>query len=200
MKYIAYIAGEIMFLFFGMVIIFTISGRMNRQKDLESGFPQAVEQTIENTMISKKYDISKKEEFLADFVENLSYSLNTDSEVTVQVFGKDTEKGLLSIRVIADYIHPNGKKAQVQCEKTVIVNKIIQEELVNRSVFYLSKEDLEAGRNIYKIYITREEKFPTPRNPVLKSRSFAGWQKGERAMEDTSAMYNEDNAYYALWN
>ena len=88
-----------------LMAVMTMNGRTNRSMELQSSLPAAVESTMENMAVSKKYTINDRNEFLADMVETLTVSLDVASDIKVDVLGCDMEKGLLSVRVTAEYLH-----------------------------------------------------------------------------------------------
>ena len=64
------------------------------------------------------------EEFKQDFIDYLVSGL--DSKVTdlnVKFYGADSEYGLLSVEVIANFIYPTGHVGTVSSYKTMILNK-----------------------------------------------------------------------------
>lgn len=68
------------------------------------------------------YDIGGRNEFLADMVSGLAFSLDSDCDITVEVTGADTDRGLLSVRVTLGYDQPDGTAKRIACEKTVVLN------------------------------------------------------------------------------
>ena len=109
-----------------LLIVMSVYGRINHSMELKSNLSSIVEETVEHMTVNPKYNIGNTNEFLADFVEMLSVALDTESDITVEIFQCDKEKGILSVNVIASYQHPNGKTGSVACERTVILNKLIK--------------------------------------------------------------------------
>ena len=107
-----------------LMVVMTMNGRTNRSMELQSSLPSIVESTLENMAVSKKYTINDRNEFLADMVESLAVSLDAASDIKVDVLGCDMEKGLLSVRVTAEYLHPNGKTGTVTCFFTRLALKL----------------------------------------------------------------------------
>lgn len=111
-----------------LLIVMSVMGRMNRSMEVKSNLSSAVEETVENLAV-KKYAVSDMEEYLADFNEALMDFIDTDSEITVQVAGADTEKGILAVKVTETFAHPNGRTGTVSCERVVIFNRLEEEGL-----------------------------------------------------------------------
>ena len=64
-------------------------------------------------------------DFKRRFVENLNADLDPRIEnLTVNIFGADEEKGLLSAEVIAEFQYIGGQTGRVSVRRTVILNKI----------------------------------------------------------------------------
>ncbi|MBQ8278250.1 MAG: S8 family serine peptidase [Roseburia sp.] len=112
-----------------LMIVMTAYGRMNYSMELKSNLPSAVEETVENMMLSNKYSINDTDEFLADFVQTLVISLDAKSDITVDILQCDREKGILTVKVTASFLHPNGKSGTVECERTVIFNRLETEKM-----------------------------------------------------------------------
>jgi len=107
-----------------LIIVMSIDGRMNRSMELESSLSSVLEETVENVFLKKKYEINDSNEFLADLVSELSVLLDANSDITVSVLQCDKEKGILVVKVTATFMHPNGEKGAVSCERSVIFNKL----------------------------------------------------------------------------
>lgn len=110
-----------------LMMVMTVYGRMHRSIELNSNLSSAVEETVENMTVNKKYDIHNTDEFLADFIQTFLMALDAQSDIMIDVLQCDKEKGILDIRVTASYLHPNGKKGTVTCERTVILNRLMEQ-------------------------------------------------------------------------
>lgn len=187
---------------FALAISFTICGRGARTVELKDNLAGAAESTVENLVSEKGYAIANRNEFLADFIEDISYDMVTDSTVSVKVMALDIEKGLLSVRVEEKYKNPNGKESIIPYTSTVIYNKTIEHELENYQIsFYLSEEDLVSGGESYKDYVIQENAYVTcPVEPKKAGKVFAGWKDKNGNTPDFSQPITEDMSYYAIWN
>lgn len=58
-----------------------------------------------------------------EFEKHLLTLINSDSKITVQIFGIDCVKGLIDAEVTAEFVYPVGKKGMVRCRKTVILEE-----------------------------------------------------------------------------
>lgn len=109
-----------------LVSMMTIEGRSNREQELAENLPLCVEESVNTLLAEKQYDINNRNEFLADLIGNLSVLLDSKNDITVEVEDVDTSKGILAIRVTAEYTHPNGKLGKVSTERTVVFDKALE--------------------------------------------------------------------------
>lgn len=130
----------------------TVQGRAVRDDEAEETLAKAVEATA-NVLFSgnKIYTIENNQEFVADFLKELSLQLGSDSQVFVDVVKADYDKGVLSIKITENYKHPNGNEGVVESYKTVIYDKKTLEDAETVLVsFYRTKEDMENGGEAFK--------------------------------------------------
>lgn len=180
-----------------LVSVMTITGRTDRQTELSANLSSAVEETVNTLLVKKQYEIADREEFIADFRENLAEVLDSDCEITVDVTGMDLQKGLLSVKVTAEYTHPNGGPGSVICERTVIFDpvKVLDDGLCTVS-FYL-----KAGESCYKLYkLASGECAAIPKAPQSESGRFAGWYDENGNLADFSQPVTQNMTYYARWS
>lgn len=104
-----------------ILIIMTVGSRMNRSMELEGSVPSAVEETVAGRL-RQNSTVDTRQEYLSEFVEEICYSMDTDSDVQVKVAGVDPEKGLLSVNVTECFKNPNGNAAIVSVERTSLLN------------------------------------------------------------------------------
>ena len=177
--------------------IMAVSGRMNRSMDLKSNLPSVAEGTAEN-LLTKKYDVTDKAQLEADFLETLADTLDSDSDIRLKVNAADTAKQLLSVSVKEEFKHPNGKDGTVSYDRTVIVNKLKEEEPeICQVSYYLSSTDTDD----YKCYeVLTGDVIPIPKNPVLEGKNFMGWFDAEGNALDQSMIVTQNTVYYAKWN
>ena len=175
--------------------IMAVSGRMNRSMELKSNLPSTVEETAEN-LLTKKYNVTDKNQLEADFLETLAYAIDSDSDIQLKVNAADTDKQLLSVSVTEEFKHPNGKPGTVSYDRTAVVNKL-QEEVPEICLvrYYLSDTDC------YKCYeVLNGDGVPVPKNPVQEGKTFTGWADAEGNALDQNMTMTQDAAYYAVWN
>lgn len=177
--------------------IMAVSGRMNRSMELKSNLPSTVEETAEN-LLTKKYNVTDKNQLEADFLETLAYAIDSDSDIRLKVNAADKEKQLLSVSVTEEFKHPNGKPGTVSYGRTAVVNKLQEEVLETYQIsYYLTNTDTEC----YKCYtVHADDMVPVPKDPVVEGKTFTGWADAEGNALDQNMTMTQDAAYYAVWN
>lgn len=112
-----------------LTILNTIYGRMDRKMELESNLSSVVEETLEDMVLESAYSDEDMDSFVGRFAKSLFSAMDRTSDVTIDVLQCDMEKGILSVRVTLSYIHPNESVGKIACEKHVILNRLIGEEV-----------------------------------------------------------------------
>ena len=170
--------------------------------ELKSNLPSAAEETAEN-LLTKKYNVTDKNQLEADFLETLAYAIDSDSDIQLKVNAADTDKQLLSVSVTEEFKHPNGKPGTVSYDRTAVVNKLQEEVLETYQIsYYLTNTDTEC----YKCYTVHADEVlngdgvPVPKNPVQEGKTFTGWADAEGNALDQNMTMTQDAAYYAVWN
>lgn len=175
-----------------LLIVMTVYGRMNHSMELKSNLSSIVEETVEHMTINPKYNIENTNEFLADFVETLSTVIDAESDITVEIFQCDKEKGILAVNVIAAFQHPNGKIGTVECKRTVILNKL------RKSVPKVCKVEFWVGDELYKEYTVQADSvINTPFNLQNAGGTFNGWIDENGKEFDFTQPITSDVTYYA---
>lgn len=184
-----------------LMTVMVVTGRMNRSMEVRSNLSSAVEETVEN-MAVKTYEIADVQEYVADFTEALSDSLDTDARVIVTVSAADKEKGILNLSVKEEFLHPNGRQGSVSCERAVILNGLAEEEEQRFSVcFYAAREEMGMPGACYKEYaVSKGETVSAPDAPVSADGTFAGWCDADGNPADFSVLPEQDAVYYAVWD
>ena len=165
--------------------------------ELKSNLPSAAEETAEN-LLTKKYNVTDKNQLEADFLETLAYAIDSDSDIQLKVNAADTDKQLLSVSVTEEFKHPNGKPGTVSYDRTAVVNKLQEEVLETYQIsYYLTNTDTEC----YKCYTVHvDDMVPVPKDPVVEGKTFTGWADAEGNALDQNMTMTQDAAYYAVWN
>lgn len=186
------VVGMILILTVGIVL--TVNAKKTRRGDMDNALSISVENAVETTMREKSYTIADNEEFIADFTENLLLQISNDADMEIQVAGVDYEKGLLSVKVIEHFTHPNGNEGKNECETTVVF-----EQVPNEAKWVTITFLLEDGK-LYKQYQIREgDAVIVPKNPVMEGRTFLGWKNAAGAVVEIGGNADADATYTAAW-
>ena len=175
--------------------VMAIVGKMTRQSDLDNGFATTVEHAVETTMNEKTYTICDREEFIADVTQGLLSQLSNDSSVEIQVAKVNREKGIMAIRVVEHFTHPNGEKGKNECQTTVVF-----EHVPTETAFVTISYVLDDGK-AYKTYELRKgDAVIVPKKPELKDKSFLGWAtEGTKELVTDFGAADTDRTYVAVF-
>ncbi len=183
-----------------LAILMTIGGRMNRSVEIQSSLSSAMEKPVAQMMDETEahYDAC---EAVAACMERIAVAVETDSDIRMEVYGIDDEKGVMAIRVSEIFKHPNGVESETEWERTVIYDKTETERRNCYEVrFYRSKADMLGEGRCYKSYMVQEgEQIAPPASPVSQGVAFAEWKDINDYIADFSQPIEEDRSYYAEW-
>lgn len=185
--------------FLGVITIVSVmasGGRSNREMELADNLPAAVEETVSDLMEEKNYDITSENEMIADMVEDLSRKLDSNSDITVNIENIDEAKGLMSIKVVASYQHPNGKEGSVSCERTVVFNKLQDDPAELCQVRFLVDD-----ARIYKTCnVWPGDTVSAPSEPTVSGKTFECWVDVEGNPVDFTQPVTQSQIYYAKYS
>lgn len=174
----------------------TVAGRSNREMELADNLSSAVEESVNALVADKKYDINNSKEFIADFIEQLTIVIDNDCDIVVNVMKADLEKGILSVRIVAEYEHPNGEPGKVSCDRTVIFDKVSEDKPEEYTVKFFTGHSGEI--QCYKSFqVYAGEKVQAPAVPQSDTGTFTGWVDANGYLADFSQPVEQNLAYYA---
>lgn len=184
--------------FLGVIAIVSVmasGGRSNREMELADNLPAAVEETVSELMEEKNYDITSENEMIADMVEDLSRKLDSNSDITVNIENIDVTKGLMSIKVVASYQHPNGKEGSVSCERTVVFNKLQDDPAELCRVRFLVDARTYKTCNVWP-----GDTVSAPSEPTVYGKTFDCWVDVEGNPVDFTQPVTQSQVYYAKYS
>lgn len=184
--------------FLGVITIVSVmasGGRSNREMELADNLPAAVEETVSDLMEEKNYDITSENEMIADMVEDLSRKLDSNSDITVNIENIDVAKGLMSIKVVASYQHPNGKEGSVSCERTVVFNKLQDDPAELCRVRFLVDARTYKTCNVWP-----GDTVSAPSEPTVSGKTFDCWVDVEGNPVDFTQPVTQSQVYYAKYS
>ena len=185
--------------FLGVITIVSVmasGGRSNREMELADNLPAAVEETVSDLMEEKNYDITSENEMIADMVEDLSRKLDSNSDITVNIENIDVAKGLMSIKVVASYQHPNGKEGSVSCERTVVFNKL-QDDLAELCQVRFLVDD---ARTYKTCNVWPGDTVSAPSEPTVSGKTFDCWVDVEGNPVDFTQPVIQSQIYYTKYS
>ena len=180
-----------------ILIILTVTGRMNYATELESQLPAVVENILCNVKIKQLYNVADNQEFTADVTEQIAKELDAQTGIVMRIMGADKEKGLFSVGVDRTFVHPNGKTGTVKCSRTVLADKL---QIVEIQKYYVQFYKDADNSECYKKYcVTEGDTIGAPAVPEYKDREFAGWQDDKGYEADFSQPVEQNRNYYSVW-
>lgn len=185
--------------FLGILVVacvMTSAERSNREMELADNLPAAVEETVSELMEEKNYDITSENEMIADMVEDLSRKLDSNSDITVNIENIDVAKGLMSIKVVASYQHPNGREGSVSCERTVVFNKL-QDDLAELCQVRFLVDD---ARTYKTCNVWSGDTVSAPSEPTVSGKTFDCWVDVEGNPVDFTQPVTQSQIYYAKYS
>lgn len=183
-----------------LAVVLTIGGAMNRRNELQSSLSSAMEETVEQT-VSDADLLERDMSAVASCVEAMTLSADADSHITAEVYRADMQKGVLTMKFVEDFMHPNGDDGRAEWERTVIYNQLETEEQESYEVrFYLNREMMPDEEACYKTCrVLSGERITPPAEPQGEGLSFEGWMDTNGYMADFSQPVNQNLSYYAAW-
>ena len=176
--------------------VMVIAGRNGRNTELSAMLPSAVEEAVDTALVKKQYNIADEAELAADVSESVAQAVDSDGDITVEVIGSDLEKGVLSVRVTADFKHPDGKDGSVSHERTVVLERPGTPEQVLCEVSFYEER---GGERHKKVFVKEGELLAEPLPPVMDGKTFVCWEDESGAPADFTQPVTADAVYYAKW-
>lgn len=184
--------------FLGILIVacvMTSAGRSNREMELDDNLPSVVEETLAEVMEGKSYDITSENEIAADLAADLSKKLDSNCDITVNIEAIDEAKGLISIKVVASYQHPNGREGSVSCERTAMFDKVQEESAkICRVTFWVD------GKTYKSYRILQGDMVLVPVDPVADGRIFVEWTDESGNPVNLADPVEQDQSYFAKFD
>ena len=97
MKNIVLIFSQLMMAAITLVIVMCVYARLNRSIELQGTLPSIIEESVEQVMLKHTETPVTTEYFMAEVVETILFTIETESDVTVDFFQCDLEKGIVTL-------------------------------------------------------------------------------------------------------
>lgn len=170
------------------LIIVRMDNRSIRENGLEHNVAIALEQTMENLKVDKKYDIHTEagiDEWVADFIQSLLVSMDNNSEIKVNVLKADPEKGLLDVECVERYSGVNRSVKEISCRKTIIFDEWENPESIYHNVKFSVGDTIVQTINIHHGDLL-ESVQSVIKSPNEEGKTFNGWR-----MKSTGTIYSD---------
>ncbi len=193
------VSGAIGILVFAMVM--TICGHMDRSTELQENLSTAAEGALQGAVHGNA--IKNDHALLAECIGRMAVALDADTDMVIDVFGIDSKKGILALRMSGAYIHPNGMNGSTEWERVVIREEGAEKEAMKvcEVSFYMSKEAMSGEKECYKkYYVPKGGKVTMPVEPQKAGMVFAGWRDVNDYIADFSQPVDQRISYYAAWD
>ena len=193
------VSGAIGILVFAMVM--TICGHMDRSTELQENLSTAAEGALQGAVHGNA--IKNDHALLAECIGRMAVALDADTDMVIDVFGIDSKKGILALRMSGAYIHPNGMKGSTEWQRVVIREEGAEKEAMKvcEVSFYMSKEAMSGEKECYKkYYVPKGGRVTMPVEPQKDGMVFAGWRDVNDYIADFSQPVDQRISYYAAWD
>lgn len=196
MKNAAIIISLVLMTIMTFFIVEALHAREYRTVELSEAVDNALEAAMNNVAFDKCYTIHNDDELVEDFKQLLMTSIDSASQIDVEVLKVDYEKGILEVNVTEHFKYINGRIGAISKKASVILDR---QEYVEK--YYTVRYYVDDS--IYKSYVLAEGKaLIVPKTPQMEGRSFAGWRDASGNMLDTSSqllLVENDMELYAVW-
>lgn len=100
---------------------------MVRYVEIQNALELSMQQAIAQLQFDEGFPISE-EVWRDDFVNSIAMQIQSHSELSVQIYEADMEKGLLSAEAILTYQNPIGNKVYIRTGKrTILLNQWLKQ-------------------------------------------------------------------------
>ncbi len=192
---------------FTLLIVTSCDAKSTRKVELERALNTSMKSCMNNLMQTDTYEPTdgsetKKDLFVADFMQTFLVQIVSDSKVTVNIKEVDTEKGLLSVETVEEFMYPVGIKGRVVCDKTVIYDREdVPNDITYAICYHITKSD--GTDQIYKKYLLGNgNDYIIPTDPTADDgKQFIGWSKTPKGEPETleGKVVTQDADYYAVF-
>lgn len=210
-----FVVAVIMVLFF---IIITINNSYTiREKEAQDALDRAIYNVLDEVQMQGKLNAgSSNEEIVSEFTALLSTQLNVKNDknfsLTIDIYGVDNEKGLLSLKVTEHFTYPNGKVGSISSDATMILEQEAPKKVYTITYLYDYADD-NYDTNIRtetwkEFQIQETDALKVPENPPTfnfnaKQYSFDHWvdENGHTVTkaEILSTENTKDRTYKAIY-
>ena len=108
-----------LFLLF-LLIFFTLYGKMVRQTEVNNALALSMQYAMEQLLLGEGKPVST-EDWKNDFVQSVAVQIESESELTVQIYEADLSAGILSAEAVLTFSNPIGNTTTVRTGKRTMI-------------------------------------------------------------------------------
>lgn len=160
-----------------VLILTKMDNRSIRQSELETNVSVALEQTMTNLKVDKKYDVHTEagiNEWVADFIQSLLICTDSNSGITVNILKADPEKGILDVECVSTY-KVNNKTKSISCRKTVLFDEWVNPDSIYHAVKFVVDGEVKQTINVHEGDLLESVQSAIAK-PEKEGKAFAGWK------------------------
>ena len=120
MKQAIIVVGIAVLIMLVSLTLLSVESRTDRQDELDRVVSAAVKQTVKDSQIEEQSNITSNKEMIAQFIQNMCTSINSDGNLQIEVMGVDYKEGMLDVLVTEKFLYPNGKQGKITTRKCAI--------------------------------------------------------------------------------
>ena len=183
-----------------IIIILTITGRTNRQSEVNNSLQISVEAAVADTLNDRTYTVNDSQELVSDILQSLESTIGTtNGSIQAKIDKVDKEKGIAFLTVTESYSNPNGKPGKVSYTKKIVMDQHephddAADPLTRTAVFYVD------GKIYETVVLKKEFQIGKIKDPVKTGKVFLGWSLDGRNVADLSNLtMDQDYTFYAVF-
>ena len=183
-----------------IIIILTITGRTNRQSEVNNSLQISVEAAVADTLNNRTYTVNDSQELVSDILQSVEATIGTvNGSIQAKIDTVDKEKGIAFLTVTESYSNPNGKPGTVSYTKKVVMDQHephddAADPLTRTAVFYVD------GKIYETVVLKKEFQIGKIKDPVKTGKVFLGWSLDGRNVADLSNLtMDQDYTFYAVF-
>ena len=183
-----------------IIIILTITGRTNRQSEVNNSLQISVEAAVADTLNDRTYTVNDSQELVSDILQSLESTIGTtNGSIQAKIDKVDKEKGIAFLTVAESYSNPNGKPGKVSYTKKIVMDQHephddAADPLTRTAVFYVD------GKIYETVVLKKEFQIGKIKDPVKTGKVFLGWSLDGRNVVDLSDLtMDQDYTFHAVF-
>lgn len=120
MKQVIIIMGMSVIIMLVSLTIMSVESKSDRQDQLNRAVSAAVKQAVGQSQKEDQTSIKSNDDMVAEFLQIMFTSLNSDGDLSVEVMGADCKEGMLDVFVTQKYKYLNGRTGEIKTRKCAI--------------------------------------------------------------------------------